>query len=255
MICKKCGRQIPDDALFCEECGEKTEPVSGLGSADPILSESDPVQEKSGRPVGGSGNIILCDDGKYRWYYEYPMLKNPTILFTIWNVMFLASLAPALVSMISVLTAGDGFLEALKTFGITLGICFGIMFVLSIVSYFILAAYYGFKYIVLFEMDDQTLTHRQENRQFKKAQAISWLSAYTGAAGNSLSGTGAGLLAASKDSTTSEFKNVEKVIGLKRNNTIKVNQLFAKNQVYVYKEDYDFVWNYITSRCKKAKIK
>lgn len=26
--------------------------------------------------------VTRCGDGKYRWVYEYPMLKNPTILLT-----------------------------------------------------------------------------------------------------------------------------------------------------------------------------
>ena len=44
-----------------------------------------------------SKNIVLCPDGKYRWYYEYPMLKNPVILFTVWKVVLIGSLVPALV--------------------------------------------------------------------------------------------------------------------------------------------------------------
>lgn len=204
-------------------------------------------------PVGCSGDIYLCPDGKYRWYYEYPMLKNPTVLFTVWKVMLIAALAPALVVFFSELT--KGFFQAVKLFFVVYGITFGIMFVLSCIGYFILAAIYGFKYIVLFEMDDESVTHAQQEKQYEKAQAISWLTVLAGAAANNPGVVGTGVLSATKQKMTSEFKNVSKVIGLKKRNTIKVNQLFAKNQVYVKTEDYDFVWKYITDRCEKAEIK
>ena len=200
-----------------------------------------------------SKNIVLCSDGKYRWYYEYPMLKNPVILFTVWKIMLIAALAPAFIIFFSSLP--DGFLEALKGFVTIYGITAGIIFVLSCLGYFILAAIYGFKYIVLFEMDEKGITHTQQNKQFKKAQAISWLTVFTGAAKDNIGAMGSGLLAGSKQKMTSEFKNVKTVIGLKKQNTIKVNQLLSKNQVYVKPEDYDFVFDYIASRCKKAKIK
>ena len=32
-------------------------------------------------------NIWRCPDGVYRWSYEYHMLKNPTILITVWKVL------------------------------------------------------------------------------------------------------------------------------------------------------------------------
>ena len=203
-------------------------------------------------PVNDSGEIRLCPDGKYRWYYEYPMLKNPVILFTVWKVMLITALAPALV----VLFAGmsDGFLQAVKQFFIVYGITFGIIFVLSCIAYFILAAAYGFKYIVLFEMDDAGVTHAQQGKQYDKAQAVSRITVLAGAANHDPRAMGTGFLAASRRTMTSAFKNVSRVIGQKRRGTIRVNQLFAKNQIYVKPEDYDFVWNYITARCKKAKI-
>ena len=33
-------------------------------------------------------NITLCADGKYRWTYEFSMLKNPMILLTIFKIFF-----------------------------------------------------------------------------------------------------------------------------------------------------------------------
>lgn len=200
-----------------------------------------------------SGRVTLCADGKYRWYYEFPMMKNPVILFTVIKVLLIAAFAPGLITFFASIRRGFG--EAFKAFAAAFFISAGIMCVLSVIAYIILAAMYGWKYIVLFEMDDEGVIHAQQDKQFKQNQAVAWLTALAGAASGKMTVAGAGLLAGSKSSTTSVFENVETVIGLRSKNTIKVNQLFARNQVYVLPEDYDFVWEYITSRCKKAKIK
>ena len=248
MFCTHCGKQIPEGALFCQFCGAKVERMEKTARqthAAAKLAEA--------VAAGGSGDIKLCPDGKYSWYYEYPMLKNPVILFTIWKVLLLAGMAPAIVVLLS--TLSDGFLQALKQVLMVFGIAFGVAFVLSFIAYFILAATYGFKYIVLFEMDDKGVTHAQQGKQFKTAQAISWLTVLTGAVKGSPGIMGTGILAGTKQAMTSEFNNVSTVIGLRSHNTIKVNQRLSKNQVYVKSEDYDFVWNYIVSHCKNANVK
>lgn len=33
--------------------------------------------------------IKHCDDGTYRWVYEFNMLKNPIIILTIWKIFVL----------------------------------------------------------------------------------------------------------------------------------------------------------------------
>ena len=50
-----------------------------------------------------------------------------------------------------------------------------VFFVLSIVSYLILAALYGGKYQVLFEMTEDSVTHIQMPKQFKKAENVTCL--------------------------------------------------------------------------------
>lgn len=252
MFCQNCGSQMPADALFCEECGTRIAPPpqNGEGTAP------EPGQSRAAmgeRTVGGSGNIKLCPDGKYRWIYEFPLLKNPTVLFTVWKVLAIGILVPTAVVCISGFS--DGVLEALVSSLYVFAPLMGIFMVLSLVGYITLAASYGWKYIVLFEMDDEQVVHAQQPRQFKKAEALGWLAAFTGAAANNFAVTGVGLLAATKNSTTSEFKKVGTVIGQRRFNTIKVNQPLSRNQVYVDKADYDFVWQHITSRCTRAKIK
>lgn len=203
--------------------------------------------------AGESGEIVLCPDGKYRWVCEFNMLKNPVIFFTVFKVLAISCCLPAIITVISGLS--DGFLLAAGNALEVYLLVMAIFFVLTIIGYAITALIYRGRYIVLFEMDDKGIAHIQQDRQFQKAQGIAWLTAMAGAASGRPGVTGAGLLTAARNTTTSEFKNVRRIIGLRRRNTIKVNQLLAKNQIYMSPLDYDFVWEYITSRCKNAVIK
>ena len=90
-------------------------------------------------------------------------------------------------------------------------------------------------------------------RQVKKAEVIGFITVLVGAMAKKPTTMGAGLLAASKSRSSSEFANVRRVKTYRKRNLIKVNQLFNKNQVYVANEDFDFVYNYIKSRCINAK--
>ena len=62
---------MPDAARFCPKCGMT---VDGIASRD---IKQDQPQFSAGTKV--TPNIILSDDGKYRWIYEMSMFKNPTI--------------------------------------------------------------------------------------------------------------------------------------------------------------------------------
>ena len=200
-------------------------------------------------------NIYLCPDGKYRWYYEFPMMKNPTLLFTVWKVLglafFIVWLFIFLISLGDVLSYGFG--SILKFTGAFL-LLFLFFMGLGLIAYIFLAAVYGWKYIVLFEMDEKEVVHIQMPKQFDKAQAVGWLTALAGLAGKSLPAMGAGMLAASKNSSTSVFADVKEVKGVRQQHTIRVNQMLNRNQVYADDPDYDFVWNFITGRCPQAKI-
>lgn len=196
--------------------------------------------------------VTLCSDGKYRWIYEYPMMKRPGLLFTIWKVLALAGLAPALVTVLSDI-GRDGALalvNGLKVYAVVILIT-GI---LSLAAYLITAAVYGWKYTVVFVMDNEGIIHAQQQRQFDKAQAIGIITALAGTAVRNPQVTGAGLLASSRSSIRSEFSKVKTVRGDEKNCVIRLNEPFAKNQIYVEGEDYSFVWSFITSRCPDANI-
>ena len=201
-------------------------------------------------------NIWLCPDGAYRWYYEMDMLRNPVIMFTVWKVM---GLSIGIVALFMLLV--DIFDGGLRSLGDLWGLCsiilvmVGIFFVLSIISYFILAALYGWKYQVLFEMTEDQVTHIQMPKQFKKAEAIGWLTLLVGLAAKKPYMVGLGLNTAARDTKTSVFKNVEYVKVRRKRNTIHVDYKLDKNQVYAEDADFDFVEKFIKDRCTKAKIK
>lgn len=215
--------------------------------------ETKQIEGKS-EPV--SGNIWRCPDGVYRWTYEFDMLKNPTILFSVWKVLGISFGAVLLFTLIVDLFQGAvrswaDLWSASKVFVLLAGV----FLILSVISYIILAALYGWRYQVLFEMTDEYVRHIQMPKQFKEAEAIGWLTSFAGIMTGKPYMMGLGANITAKSESTSEFKNV-KVVKLRRKwNTIHVNQLLDKNQVYAEDGDFDFVEKFIKDRCVKAKIK
>lgn len=201
-------------------------------------------------------NIWLCPDGKYRWAYEFSMLKNPVILFTVWKVLLLSTaIIWAFMMIVNLL---DGSMYGIEGFlGVTgMVVMIGLfMCLLGVVAYFILAGIYGWKYMVLFEMNEKEVVHIHMPKQFEKAQAIGWVTALAGLLAGNITAIGTGTLAASRSIMTSEFEHVKSVSGKRGMHTIYVNQTLDHNQVYAEDADYDFVWNYITARCRNAKIR
>ena len=197
-------------------------------------------------------DVLLCNDGKYRWVYEMNMLTNPTIFLTVFKIFFWIILAGWLVfGLFLYLIHGDvaGFLAMGKAMLVALGV----MAVLTALGVLGVAALYGGKYVVLFEMDETEVKHIQMPRQVRKAEVVGLITALVGLAAKRPTTAGAGLLSAGKSSTTSVFEQVHRVVPRRSLHLIKVNQLLNKNQIYVSDEDFDFVYEFIKSRCKNAK--
>ncbi len=271
MYCENCGKEIPDDAKFCPECGamvtedpgtERTGADAGsmqiLPAPEKKVRKKKETYAKNGKVTGEkvTENIYLCPDGVYRWFYELEMLKNPTILFTVWKVLGIAFGVVALLILIVDLFQGtirsvSDILPAMKVILILVPI----FLVISIISYLILAAVYGWKYVVLFEMTEEYVKHIPAPKQFKKAQALNWLTVLAGAMAKSPAAMGAGILAGTKGTSTSVFKDVEYLRIRRKRNTIHVDMLLDKNQVYAEDADFDFVEKFIRDRCVKAKIR
>ncbi|MBR5640836.1 MAG: hypothetical protein IKW92_01740 [Firmicutes bacterium] len=195
-------------------------------------------------------NVYLCPDGVYRWVYEFPMLKNPAILFTVWRVLLMScAICVLLVGVPVMFTDGLGGLTWSAKVILFTGL---IIIAISVVAYLILAATFGWKYMVLFEMDDEKVVHIQMKKEVEKAEAIGWLTFMAGLATGSLTTAGSGLLAATKSTSTSIFANVKEVKANRAMHVIYVNQLLDHNQIYAEDADFDFVLQFIQERVKGA---
>jgi len=253
MKCTNCRAELLEGSRFCSECGSKVEEVNPVIESEKTEKSSRVIKNMVKAADVDAERVTLYPDGKYRWVYEYPMMNNPTLFFTCLKVFSLCFAVPAFVVFFSVIGREGiigAFMATAKVYALLLCICV----VLSLIGYLIVAASYGFKYVVVFVMDDDGVDHIQQQKQFKKAQVIGVLTALAGGAAGNVGRVGQGMLVASHGSLSSTFKNVRKIKGYPGSNVIKVNSLFSKNQVYVMDEDYDFVWEYITTRCPNAKI-
>lgn len=273
MICENCGKEIPVDEKFCQDCGamvsgeittaENPELKAEGGKNPDVPKEKKPrkkretyVQNKKVTGKKVTKNIYLCPDGVYRWFYELNMLKNPTLLITVWKVLGIAFGAVALFILIVDLIQGviKGVSDIMPAMKVIL-ILVSVFFVISIIAYLILAWTFGWKYIVLFEMTEEYVKHIPTPKQFERAQALNWLTVVVGAMSHNPTVMGAGMLAGAKSSSTSVFREVEFLRIRRKRNTIHVEQLLDKNQVYAEDEDFDFVEKFIRDRCVKAKIR
>lgn len=252
MYCSNCGRELPEEAKFCVNCGARI----GISVPEERKTQRKPrkptVERKAAREERISDNITLCEDGKYRWVYEMSLFKNPTVFFLVWRILFFV-LVGMFVFLTLVESGGinfwwDGFLTNAVVFGyIMIG-----MTAVSILGYLLYAAVMGGKYIVEFEMDEKGINHKQIASQARKAQKLGKVTSVAGAATGRFSVIGAGM-SAQRTSMYSDFSSTKKVRAYPRRNLIKVNGTLSHNQVYAAKEDFEFVKDFILSHCDNLK--
>ena len=197
-----------------------------------------------------SENIKKGDDGTYRWVYEFNMLKNPIILLSL-QKMFLFILVGMWVVFGIFKIEKEGLVGAFVAQTKELLIPAVVLFVLSILGYVLLACIYGWKYCVLFEMNETGIRHIQMKKEYKKAQALGWLTSMMGIVAGKPGMVGTGLLAATKNEQTTEFRIVKRMRAFRAFHTIKLDGLLNHNQIYAQPEDYEFVLDYISRRIPK----
>ena len=196
--------------------------------------------------------VALCEDGKYRWTYPLDMLKNPSILFVLMKIFGILLSIPLLIALISAAANNDwqkiwdGFIKIWL-------IVMVVFFVIILISYLIVVWMNGGKYVVNFTMDEKRLIHEQVPVQYDRARKVGILAALVGIFAKRPVAAGAGALAASRNTSISDFDKVRRIKPRRGQNLIKVNQSLERNQVYVPDEDFDFVLDFIRKHCPNAK--
>lgn len=215
-------------------------------SSDISVSPSSPIRNVDGERV--SPNIIRTPDGKFHWYYEFPLMRNPTILLLLWKIFFWIMFGIYLFLVLLDILGGDitteKFLHLSKAFGIFAAGFEGVV----LLGYLFYAALMGWKYRVKFDMDEKEVVHTQLPLDREKAAKMAFLTVLVSLAAKSPTAAGAGMLAGSKTSSVSDFSRVKKLVIRKGRNLIKVNEPLEKNQVYAADEDFDFVAGWIKAR-------
>lgn len=262
MFCENCGEKRNADEVFCERCKKPFEEIEetletfiskGIKNQDTLthkieesISSTNKITENPSTKT--IGNIIV-NGSELQWLYEFSFWKNPTLLITVAKVLLISLFVPTL--LMFVITLNDGFVEAFKLSTTILGYGIILFAILLAIAYPLIAVRYGGKYFVLFKMDTEGVNHIQLDKQFKKAQALGFLTALIGLSVGNLTTGGAGLMAATKQSLYTSFKKVKSIKSVKSRNIIYVNETLTRNQIYAKNEDFDFVLEHIISKCPK----
>ena len=198
--------------------------------------------------------VKLYEDGRYHWMYDLHLLKNPAVLFEVyWVLGVTMAIFACIIFMIQACSEGmklEAFGFSLKIIGLTAAI----MFVLGLLGYLLYAAVSGWTYTVHFIMDEDEVIHEQGAKSEKIGKRIGTLTFLVGLFARRPTAMGSGILAASRNTMTTNYSSVRKVMAVRWMNTIMVNEFMSRNRVYVDKDDFEFVYDYISSRCKNAKI-
>ena len=197
-----------------------------------------------------SRNVVLCTDGKYRWVYEMKLLKDFWVLGTILKIFGGIIGAGAVIFLLVELFGSHDYLGVLKM----VGIMSAILLSLSVIGYLVYAAIMGGTYCVVYTMDDKGILQEQQVKQARKAELLADILTLAGALSGNLTTTGMGLSSARRTSMYSNFEGTKKVTGIWKKGLTRLDAPLSHDRIYCERDDFEFVWDYIKSRCVGAKV-
>jgi len=203
-----------------------------------------------------SKNITMCTDGKYRWVYELNLYKNPAIIKEVGRgILISLVIVLALIFGFEMIDGIGTFAEKLQYVAELAGILFAIMLVITILGYLLYSYMMGGTYCALFEMDENGICNKAQEKHIKKAELIGAITVIAGIASGRPGVAGTGMLASARTSMYTRFDSVKELEILPKQHLIRLNEKLSRNQVYAEDEDFAFVADYIRSRCRNAKVK
>ncbi len=203
-----------------------------------------------------SKNITMCTDGKYRWVYELNLYKNPAIIKEVGRgILISLVIVLALIFGFEMIDGIGTFAEKLQYVAELAGILFAIMLVITILGYLLYSYMMGGTYCALFEMDENGICNKAQEKHIKKAELISAITVIAGIASGRPGVVGTGMLASARTTMYTRFDSVKELEILPKQHLIRLNEKLSRNQVYAEDEDFAFVADFIRARCRNAKVK
>ena len=199
-------------------------------------------------------NISIDENGKYVWEYEVDLYQNKVIFDLIMKI--LTGIFAFIVIVMTALVIMDGSFDwEGMWFFLKIAIpIFLFVYVLGFLSYRYYAYSLGGVYHMRFEMDEEGINHIPMQREREYSRKVGIFSMLVGLFTRNVGQVGSGFYVATLENIYSRFDKVTSVKADRKHDLINVNYVTLNNQVYVGKEDYDFVFDYIASRCPKARI-
>ena len=189
------------------------------------------------------------ENGTYRWRYSVNLYKNPGLLWLFYKV-FGGIFAGCLLFGLFLADFKVSFAGAMWT-----SVGFAVMIAIVTLSYYVYALIQGGRYTWDFEMDEEGVKGVQVANEEKRNKVLGTVVAAMGVATGNLTQMGVGTMVAADDERYSQFATVSKVKPDRKHNTINIHNGLFHEQVFVGDEDFDFMLDYITSRCPKLKKK
>ena len=158
------------------------------------------------------------EDGCYRWTYEMELLHNHGFLLFLIRLILIPTAVLFLISLVLSFQIGVSLMGILQAYGILLAVL-GVLAVVIFLTHLLMAKLMDNSYCLKYEMNEKEVA-----------------------------------LVQGSEKSSSVFRRVKTVRIEREEHCIYLNSWFLYNLIYCEEEDFDFVADYIASRCVNARI-
>lgn len=203
--------------------------------------------------------MLKTDEGTYFWTYALDMKKNMSLFRLVFKIIGITTGIP--LGFLILLEARD-FISYryidwhwVKTVALISAGIIATMAVITFLAYKFISWRYHGNYFMLFKMNEEGINFTQVEDQQKQNELIGLTSMAVGMATGNYGLVGTGLAVSENNSLYTRFDKVRKIKIRRVDNLIGLRTFITYNMIYVDDDNYEFVLEFIKSRCKKAKIR
>ncbi len=191
---------------------------------------------------------MKLNDGKYTWTYDMDMKHNRSVLNLVLKIV--TGILAFIFLFLGFLSLRDGDMETFLEMGGVVALCSVVIIAICYLAYWWTTKKFGGVYSWCYEMDEEGIRYWQPEEQAAIAKDIARTSAAIGAMTGNVGLAAAGTANAISDENTVKFSGVTIMTTNEKEDLISLHAIVMHHMIYVNKEDYEFVRNYISERVK-----